>query len=121
MKIYGFWRFRNLGGGAKYFIMFNNLFASTVSIDEKFDLKGSTKDRNATVAELSKRVPVFLDNDFVDKKKEIRISDRARKELVEQIRKDAAVLNCFQSLIFFSFLRDLLLFRIVFGMGIGFM
>jgi len=40
MKIYGFLRFRSgLGGGPSTFILFNNLLATTLSIDEKFDLK----------------------------------------------------------------------------------
>ena len=48
------------------FVVMNNLLPSTVSMHEKFDLKGSTYKRKASKRERAKRKPTLKDLDFLE-------------------------------------------------------
>lgn len=57
----------------------------------KFDLKGSTVDREASDKELEKNLPTLKDNDFIKQKIRICIGDEAKQKLVEVLNADTNV------------------------------
>jgi len=95
MKVLAFYRHNGLVA-ATSFIMFNNFLNVSVSIDEKFDLKGSKKDREATVKEKAKTAPVLLDLDFTNLNRKLYFG-KAKDEFMTQLTADARFLaryNC---------------------------
>ena len=62
----------------------------------KFDLKGSTVDREASDREKEKDLPTFKDNDFVKEGMKIYIGDEAKEKLLNTLSHDVEVRNsCF--------------------------
>lgn len=57
----------------------------------KFDLKGSTVDREASDKEKEKDLPTFKDNDFVKERTKIYIGDEAKDKLLETLGADVDV------------------------------
>lgn len=57
----------------------------------KFDLKGSTVDREANDKELDKKLPTFKDNDFVKQGIKIVIGTEAKEKLKEILTADVDV------------------------------
>lgn len=57
----------------------------------KFDLKGSTVDREASDREKEKDLPTFKDNDFVKEGTKIYIGDDAKEKLLETLTADVEV------------------------------
>ena len=57
----------------------------------KYDLKGSTVDREASHKELEKDLPTLKDNDFMKDEKKIYIGDIAKKQLMETLTADVEV------------------------------
>eukprot|EP01130_Rhizamoeba_saxonica_P006041 TRINITY_DN2394_c0_g2_i1.p1 TRINITY_DN2394_c0_g2~~TRINITY_DN2394_c0_g2_i1.p1 ORF type:complete len:412 (-),score=95.45 TRINITY_DN2394_c0_g2_i1:69-1304(-) len=92
MKIIGFYRYRSIPN--KSFIMFNNLLLTDASIDEKYDLKGSTKEREASNSEKAKDSPVFLDNDFTAFNRKLFLGD-LKDRFLQQVYADAELLAQF--------------------------
>jgi len=95
MKILGFYR-HNALVALTPFIMFNNFLNVSVSIDEKYDLKGSTKDREATSKEKAKTSPVLLDLDFTALNRKLYFG-KCKDEFLQQLTNDARFLarfNC---------------------------
>lgn len=56
----------------------------------KFDLKGSTVDREASEKELEKYLPTYKDNDFIKQKVKIEIGE-AKKKLLDTLSSDIDV------------------------------
>jgi hypothetical protein len=61
------------------------------SFFRKFDLKGSTVDREASDKELDKSLPTFKDNDFIKQGIKIRIGMDAKQRLNESLAADVDV------------------------------
>lgn len=57
----------------------------------KFDLKGSTVDREASDKELEKSLPTLKDNDFIKQKIRIFIGDIAKTKFMEMMNADVNV------------------------------
>jgi 1-phosphatidylinositol-5-phosphate 4-kinase len=57
----------------------------------KFDLKGSTVDREASDKEKEKDLPTLKDNDFVKEGMKIYIGDDAKEKLLETLTADVEV------------------------------
>lgn len=57
----------------------------------KFDLKGSTVDREASDKEKEKDLPTYKDNDFVKERTKIYIGDEAKEKLLETLGADVDV------------------------------
>lgn len=57
----------------------------------KFDLKGSTVDREASDKELEKHLPTLKDNDFIKQKIRICIGEEAKQKLFEILNADIGV------------------------------
>lgn len=62
-----------------------------IFIYRKFDLKGSTVDREASDKEKEKDLPTFKDNDFVKERTKIYIGDEAKDKLLETLGADVDV------------------------------
>ena len=52
-------------------VVMNNLLPSGIIYHEKFDLKGSTYNRRASIEEQIKKHPTFKDVDFMEKNEEV--------------------------------------------------
>ena len=59
-----------------YFVVMRNVFSSRLVVHRKYDLKGSTVDREASDKELEKSLPTYKDNDFIKQKVKIQIGDQ---------------------------------------------
>lgn len=60
-------------------------------VNRKFDLKGSTVDREASDKELEKHLPTLKDNDFIKQKIRICIGEEAKQKLFEVLNADINV------------------------------
>lgn len=69
----------------------------------KFDLKGSTVDREASDKEREKDLPTLKDNDFVKEGMKIYIGDDAKEKLLETLTADVEVYCVLVSMISQSF------------------
>lgn len=71
----------------------------------KFDLKGSTVDREASEKELEKHLPTFKDNDFIKQKVKLEIGEEPKKKLLDTLNNDINVglFYFFKLFIFTSF------------------
>lgn len=67
-------------------LLLQKFFAS-----RKFDLKGSTVDREASDKEKEKDLPTLKDNDFVKEGKKILIGDDAKEKLMDTLTADVGV------------------------------
>jgi len=76
-----------------YFVVMRNVFSSQLPIHKKFDLKGSTVDREASEKELEKTLPTFKDNDFIKQKIKIDIGEDAKERLMDLLNKDVGLLT----------------------------
>lgn len=105
-----------------YFVAMRNVFSSHLNIHRfvmpkyytveifvpkkkiffrKFDLKGSTVDREASDKELEKSLPTLKDNDFIKQKIRIFIGDIAKTKFMEMMNADV---NVTKNNFFFLFL-----------------
>lgn len=57
----------------------------------KFDLKGSTVDREASDKELEKHLPTLKDNDFIKQRIRLCIGEPAKVKLTEMLNADVNV------------------------------
>ncbi|ODM87409.1 Phosphatidylinositol 4-phosphate 5-kinase type-1 beta [Orchesella cincta] len=67
-KFFGLYNYIPKTGGNKNirFVVMNNVLPSALKMDWKYDLKGSTYNRRASLAEKMKPYPTFKDLDFVE-------------------------------------------------------
>lgn len=73
-------------------IMDYKMVISTCLHHRKFDLKGSTVDREASDKELEKNLPTLKDNDFIKQKIRICIGEAAKEKLFEMLNADVNVM-----------------------------
>lgn len=57
----------------------------------KFDLKGSTVDREASDKELEKHLPTLKDNDFIKQRIRLGVGESAKVKLMEMLNADVNV------------------------------
>jgi 1-phosphatidylinositol-5-phosphate 4-kinase len=75
-----------------FFIVFNKPVIKSLELCfRKYDLKGSTVDREASDKEKEKELPTFKDNDFVKDRTKVVIGDDARESLMETLTADVEV------------------------------
>lgn len=84
-------------GIQSYFVVMRNVFSSHLAVHRKFDLKGSTVDREASDKELEKSLPTLKDNDFIKQKIKILIGETAREKLLETLNADVGVSRTIES------------------------
>lgn len=68
-----------------------NLHLHCHFVFRKYDLKGSTVDREASVKELEKDLPTLKDNDFMKEGTKIHIGEDAKQQLMETLTADVEV------------------------------
>ncbi|XP_066995141.1 phosphatidylinositol 5-phosphate 4-kinase type-2 alpha [Anabrus simplex] len=76
-----------------YLVAMRNVFSNHLQIHRKFDLKGSTVDREASEKEKEKDLPTLKDNDFVKEGMKIYIGDDAKEKLLETLTADVEFLT----------------------------
>lgn len=62
-----------------------------ISLSRKFDLKGSTIEREASDKELDKSLPTLKDNDFIKQGIRVKIGEVAKQKLNEILTADVDV------------------------------
>ncbi|KAL1115556.1 hypothetical protein AAG570_005846 [Ranatra chinensis] len=80
-------------GVEHYVVAMRNVFSNHLTTHRKFDLKGSTVDREASDREKEKDLPTFKDNDFVKEGTKIYIGDEAKEKLIETLNADVEFLT----------------------------
>lgn len=80
-------------GVEHYLVAMRNVFSNHLQIHRKFDLKGSTVDREASDKEKEKDLPTLKDNDFVKEGKKIFIGDEAKDKLMDTLTADVGFLT----------------------------
>lgn len=80
-------------GVEHYVVAMRNVFSNHLTTHKKFDLKGSTVDREASDKEKEKDLPTFKDNDFVQAGTKICIGDEAKEKLLETLNADVGFLT----------------------------
>lgn len=80
-------------GVEHYMVAMRNVFSNHLKTHRKFDLKGSTVDREASDREKEKDLPTFKDNDFVKEGTKIYIGDDAKEKLLETLTADVEFLT----------------------------
>jgi 1-phosphatidylinositol-5-phosphate 4-kinase len=78
-------------GGEHYMVVTRNVFSNHLKIHKKYDLKGSTVDREAKDKEKGKDLPTLKDNDFIKDGGRIYIGDEAKEKLIETLTADGEV------------------------------
>jgi len=78
-------------GVEHYVVAIRNVFSNHLTTHKKFDLKGSTVDREASDKEKEKDLPTYKDNDFVKEGMKIYIGEEAKAKLIETLSADVDV------------------------------
>jgi len=76
-----------------YLVVMRNVFSNHLNIHMKYDLKGSTVDREASDKERQKEKPTFKDNDFLKDGVKIHIGEEAKAKLMETLKADVNFLT----------------------------
>ncbi len=76
-----------------YMVVMRNIFSNHLRIHKKYDLKGSTVDREASQKEREKTHPTFKDNDFLNDGVKIHIGEDAKAKLLETLAADVEFLT----------------------------
>jgi len=76
-----------------YLVVMRNVFSNHLRVHKKYDLKGSTVDREASEKEREKNLPTLKDNDFLADKVKIYIGDEAKEKLMETLAADVDFLT----------------------------
>jgi len=76
-----------------YMVVMRNVFSNHLKIHKKYDLKGSTVDREASQKEREKSHPTFKDNDFLNDGVKIHIGEEAKTKLMETLTADVEFLT----------------------------
>lgn len=76
-----------------YLLVMKSVFSTKFKIHKKYDLKGSTVDRQASSKEKTKENPTFKDNDFTKDNAKLRIGDEVKKDLLQRVRDDVEFLT----------------------------
>ncbi|KAI6240084.1 Phosphatidylinositol 5-phosphate 4-kinase type-2 alpha [Aphelenchoides fujianensis] len=79
-------------GTDSYHLVMRNVFGSKYTIHKKYDLKGSTVQRQASEKEKSKELPTFKDNDFLEDKNKLFIPAEVKNQLMDILKNDTEFL-----------------------------
>uniref|UniRef100_A0A915CZG7 PIPK domain-containing protein n=1 Tax=Ditylenchus dipsaci TaxID=166011 RepID=A0A915CZG7_9BILA len=76
-----------------YLLVMRNIFGGKYNIHKKYDLKGSTIQRQASEKEKSKELPTLKDNDFREDNYKLVLPVEAKKQILELLKKDTEFLT----------------------------
>ncbi|KFM60971.1 Phosphatidylinositol-5-phosphate 4-kinase type-2 beta, partial [Stegodyphus mimosarum] len=80
-------------GAETYIVVMRNIFTTRLKIHKKYDLKGSTVDREASEKEREKDIPVLKDNDFVKDGCKMYIGSEAKEKILDMLSADSMFLS----------------------------
>ncbi|XP_039265956.1 phosphatidylinositol 5-phosphate 4-kinase type-2 alpha-like [Styela clava] len=75
-----------------YVLVTRNVMSNTLKTHKKYDLKGSTVQREASEKEKTKEFPTFKDNDFVKDNVKIYMDQEARESFLTMLKRDVEFL-----------------------------
>jgi len=75
-----------------YMVVIRNVFSTHLKVHKKYDLKGSTVDREASDKEREKTLPTLKDNDFLADGLKICIGEEGKEALIETLAADSEFL-----------------------------
>jgi len=81
-----------LNNSEHYMIVMKNVFSPKHRVQTKYDLKGSTVQRDASDKEKKKDLPTFKDNDFVKANIKLHLDQNVREEFLTKLKNDAEFL-----------------------------
>merc|ERR1712080_128454 len=76
-----------------YLAVIRNVFSAHLKVHRKYDLKGSTVDREASEKEKGKLLPTLKDNDFLNDGLKISIGEEGKEALLETLTADVEFLT----------------------------
>lgn len=76
-----------------YLVVLRNVFSPRLTIHKKYDLKGSTVDRQASDKEKAKDLPTLKDNDFVNDGVIIHIGSTEKENFMKKLNADTEFLS----------------------------
>eukprot|EP00040_Diaphanoeca_grandis_P005023 m.31035 g.31035 ORF g.31035 m.31035 type:complete len:359 (-) comp16386_c0_seq1:32-1108(-) len=76
-----------------YLVISRNLYSPGLPLNRIYSLKGSRVDRNASANEAEKDLPVFKDNDFIEKAEKIFMGTHAKEVFLDAIKCDLEYLS----------------------------
>ncbi|OQR76520.1 phosphatidylinositol 5-phosphate 4-kinase type-2 alpha-like [Tropilaelaps mercedesae] len=79
-------------GQETYLVVTRNIFSSYLPVHVKYDLKGSTVDREASEKEKEKELPTLKDNDLIKDGTKIHITQEAKGIFVDMLHADVTFL-----------------------------
>ncbi|VDN55209.1 unnamed protein product [Dracunculus medinensis] len=79
-------------GSETYLIIMRNIFGRKYNVHRKYDLKGSTVQRQASEKEKAKDLPTLKDNDFLEDNYKLLLPENAREKLVNMLSTDTEFL-----------------------------
>ncbi|XP_029833427.2 phosphatidylinositol 5-phosphate 4-kinase type-2 alpha isoform X4 [Ixodes scapularis] len=75
-------------GAETYLVVIRNIFSSYLNVHVKYDLKGSTVDREASEKEREKNIPTLKDNDLVKDGTKVHVGTDAKERFLEMLTAD---------------------------------
>lgn len=79
-------------GTETYLIVMRNIFGRKYAVHRKYDLKGSTVQRQASEKEKTKELPTLKDNDFLEDDYKLLLPSDARQKLIDMLSADTEFL-----------------------------
>ncbi|XP_053155871.1 phosphatidylinositol 5-phosphate 4-kinase type-2 gamma isoform X1 [Hemicordylus capensis] len=75
-----------------YVVIMRNMFSHRLTVHRKYDLKGSLVSREASDKEKGKELPTLKDIDFLNVNQKVYISEEAKKDFMEKLKRDVEFL-----------------------------
>mmetsp|Transcript_20458 Transcript_20458/g.25839 ORF Transcript_20458/g.25839 Transcript_20458/m.25839 type:complete len:405 (-) Transcript_20458:111-1325(-) len=76
-----------------YFVVIENIMFTPLTLQKKYDLKGSSVGRTASIKESAKSCPVLKDNDLKNAETKIKLGKKSKRKLLRILERDVAFLN----------------------------
>lgn len=92
-RFFGLHRVQHRSGKMVYFVVMGNVFPIDKPIHERYDLKGSTRNRFTTDAERADPNVVLKDLDFINARRKLLLGEDKKRRLLAQIKKDCELLE----------------------------
>nr|XP_056714088.1 phosphatidylinositol 5-phosphate 4-kinase type-2 gamma [Euleptes europaea] len=75
-----------------YILVMRNMFSHRLTVHRKYDLKGSLVSREASDKEKVKDLPTLKDIDFLNMNQKVYVSEEAKKDFMEKLKRDVEFL-----------------------------
>ena len=74
-----------------YMLVMRNVFTARYRVQIKYDIKGSSVDRAASLKEKEKDTPTFKDNDLINDGRHLAIGNEAKRAFMQKLSRDVDV------------------------------